>query len=75
MSHVSAFSPVFDDPRTLGWGGRRLFSGGAIVFICLLCLGALWMVFAMLYGAHSKEIIWWWACWLPLWALGSGLFW
>ncbi|RKW17787.1 MAG: hypothetical protein D8H94_03485 [Cardiobacterium sp.] len=33
------------------------------------------MVFAMLYGAHSKEIIWWWACWLPLWTLGSGLFW
>lgn len=75
MSPVPAFSPAFDDPRTLGWGGRRLFSGGAIVFICLLCLGALWMVFAMLYGAHSKEIIWWWACWLPLWTLGSGLFW
>ena len=75
MSPVPSFSPAFDDPRTLGWGGRRLFSVGAIVFICLLCLGALWMVFAMLYGAHSKEIIWWWACWLPLWMLGSGLFW
>ena len=73
MPPSSAFSPAFDDPRTLGWGGRRLFSGGAVVFICLFCLGALWMAFAMLYGTYRKAIFWWW--WLPLWALGSGLFW
>ena len=74
MPPTSSFTPDFDDPRTLGWGGRRQFSGSTIIFICLLALGVLWMAFAMLYGAHSKEIIWWWVCWLPLWAIGSGVF-
>lgn len=57
MPPTSSFTPDFDDPRTLGWGGRRQFSGSTIIFICLLALGVLWMAFAMLYGAHSKEII------------------
>ena len=39
MPPTSSFTPDFDDPRTLGWGGRRQFSGSTIIFICLLALG------------------------------------